>query len=108
MLKISVIVTTYNRPDALALVLQALAAQECPCFTKEEKQQLFTKRQKKSLFEVIIADDGSSCATTQLIRDIQPYLPYPLQHVWQEDQGFRAAKIRNRAIAVAQGNYLIF
>ena len=108
MLKISVIVTTYNRPDALALVLQALAAQECPCFTKEEKQQLFTKRQKKSLFEVIIADDGSSCATTRLIRDIQPYLPYPLQHVWQEDQGFRAAKIRNRAIAVAQGNYLIF
>jgi glycosyltransferase involved in cell wall biosynthesis len=108
MLKISVIVTTYNRPDALALVLQALAAQECPCFTDEEKQQLFTKRQQKSPFEVIIADDGSSCATTRLIRDIQPYLPYPLQHVWQENQGFRAAKIRNRAIAVAQGDYLIF
>ena len=108
MLKISVIVTTYNRPEALALVLQALAAQECPCFPPEAKPRLFTKHQQPSLFEVIIADDGSSCTTTRLIRDIQPYLPYPLRHVWQENQGFRAAKIRNRAITVAQGNYLIF
>lgn len=108
MLKISVIVTTYNRPEALALVLQALAAQECPSLPPAKPPQLFTKHQKKSLFEVIIADDGSSCATTRLIQDIQPYLSYPLRHVWQENQGFRAAKIRNRAIATAQGNYLIF
>jgi glycosyltransferase involved in cell wall biosynthesis len=108
MLKISVIVTTYNRPEALTLVLQALAAQEYPCFPQPKQSQLFTKHHQQSPFEVIIADDGSSCATTRLIRDIQPYLPYPLRHVWQENQGFRAAKIRNRAIAAAQGNYLIF
>jgi glycosyltransferase involved in cell wall biosynthesis len=90
MLKISVIVTTYNRPDALALVLKALAAQtQLP-------------------FDVIIADDGSSQNTSELIEELQPQLPYSLQHIWQEDQGFRAARARNKAVAVSTGDYLIF
>lgn len=96
MLTISIIVTTYNRPDALALVLEALAAQ----------QEL--SGEKLSSFEVIIADDGSTLVTTEFLRKIRQYLPYPLQHVWQEDQGFRAARVRNRAIVVARGDYLIF
>lgn len=96
MLTISIIVTTYNRPDALALVLEALAAQ----------QELSGR--KLSSFEVIIADDGSTLVTTEFLRKIRQYLPYPLQHVWQEDQGFRAARVRNRAIVVARGDYLIF
>jgi len=89
---LTVIVTTYNRPAALGLVLQALTAQ--PRGPLE--------------WEVIIADDGSSAATTDFIRSLQPSLPYPLQHVWQEDLGFRAARARNRALAVATGDYLIF
>ncbi|EDN66718.1 two-domain glycosyltransferase [Beggiatoa sp. PS] len=97
MLKISVIITTYNRPDALALVLQALAAQTSP----RSKKQI-------SSFEVVIADDGSTSTTTELINQLQPHLPYHLQHIWQEDQGFRAAQARNRAVVIAQGNYLIF
>ena len=88
MLKISLIVTTYNRPDALKLVLQALSAQTM------------------LPFEVIIADDGSTPATAKLIHQLQ--LPYPLQHIWQEDKGFRAARARNRAVAAADGDYLIF
>jgi len=88
--KISVIVTTYNRPDALGLVLQALAAQ-----TKQH-------------FEVIIADDGSSDSTAELINELRPQLPYSLQHIWQEDKGFRAAMARNRAVLAAKGHYLIF
>jgi len=97
MIKISVIVTTYNRPTALALVLQALAAQVSVgsgCQTDE--------------FEAIVADDGSTPATAELITQLQPYLPYPVQHIWQEDHGFRAARARNRAVAAARGHYLIF
>jgi glycosyltransferase involved in cell wall biosynthesis len=84
----SIIITTYNRPDALALVLNALAAQSCLDF------------------EVIIADDGSSQATFDLIQQLQ--LPYFIRHIWQADEGFRAAMARNRAAAAAQGDYFIF
>ncbi|MDM8559960.1 glycosyltransferase family 2 protein, partial [Candidatus Parabeggiatoa sp. HSG14] len=91
MIKISIIVTTYNRSNALALVLSALVAQENPL---------------NFSFEVIIADDGSTQATAELIKQFQPRLP--MQHIWQEDKGFRAAMARNRAIAASTGHYLIF
>jgi len=86
--KISVIITTYNRPDALALVLNALLEQQF------------------SDFEVIVADDGSTKATSKFINQLST--PYLLRHVWQEDQGFRAAKARNLAVMAANGDYLIF
>ncbi len=86
----SIIITTYNRPDALALVLKALAAQSC------------------NDFEVIIADDGSSQPTFDLIQQLQLQLPYSIRHIWQADEGFRAAMARNRAAAAAQGDYFIF
>ena len=85
---ISLIITTYNRPDALALVLNALTV------------QTFER------FEVIVADDGSKPETQQLLKTLR--LPYPLHHVWQQDDGFRAAMARNRAVAKATGSYLIF
>jgi GT2 family glycosyltransferase len=84
----SVIITTYNRPDALALVLHALNAQS------------------QTDFEVLIADDGS-IEDTRLMLQAFP-VRFPLRHVWQADQGFRAARIRNLAIAQAQGDYVIF
>jgi glycosyltransferase involved in cell wall biosynthesis len=110
MIKISVIVSTYNRPDALGLVLLALAAQDNLALPGNSRQFRFAKRQAEPVlaFEVIIADDGSTCATAELINQLQPQLPYPLQHLWQPDKGFRAAKARNRAIAAASGDYLIF
>ena len=86
--KISVIVTTYNRPKALALVLHALA-----------EQQFID-------FEVIVADDGSTKETSQLIKQLAT--PYSIQHIWQEDNGFRAARARNLAVMAANGDYLIF
>ncbi len=87
---ISVIVTTYNRPDALHLVLLALAQQ-----TQLPNQ-------------VIVADDGSTDETRLLIGQLQNQLNYPLQHIWQKDEGFQAAKIRNKAALCANSNYLIF
>ena len=87
---ISVIVTTYNRPDALATVLAGLAAQ--------------TDRG----FELLVADDGSRDDTRILIEAAAPTFAMPLAHVWQEDRGFRAGAARNRAAVKARGDYLIF
>ncbi len=86
----SVIVTTYNWPIALQQVLKALAAQ--------------THRG----FEVIVADDGSTLETTECIESFQKKYPVPLRHVWQPDEGFKAAQIRNKAIAIAAGKLIIF
>ncbi len=87
---ISVIVTTYNREDALDAVLRALA------------------RQGDRDFEVIVADDGSRKATADLIEGWKSKLGRPLAHVWHEDRGFRAAEIRNRAILAARAAYCVF
>ena len=88
--QVSVIVTTYNRPDALRLVLLGLAAQDAEGF------------------EVLVADDGSATVTESLVRELGSMLPYPIRHVWQEDRGFRAAAARNRALARTARAYIVF
>ena len=88
--KISIIVATYNRPDALALVLRALVGQ------------------RAGNFEVVIADDGSGPETKSAIERLARRLPYSLLHVWQPDEGFRLAAVRNRAAAKATGDYFAF
>jgi glycosyltransferase involved in cell wall biosynthesis len=87
---ISVIVTTYNREDALEAVLSALS------------------RQSDRGFEVVVADDGSGPTTAAVVERWRPRLGVPLNYVWQADCGFRAAEIRNRAILVSRGDYCIF
>jgi glycosyltransferase involved in cell wall biosynthesis len=89
-MKISLIIVTWNRPKALSLILKSI-----------EKQKVLPD-------EVIIADDGSGKDTEQTILNFQKSFPVPLLHVWQEDRGFRAAAIRNRAIKFSSGDYLIF
>jgi glycosyltransferase involved in cell wall biosynthesis len=86
----SLIVSTYNWPEALDLALAAIA------------------RQSRLPDEVIVADDGSTAATRTLIERVATRFPTRLVHVWQDDIGFRLARVRNRAIAAAQGDYLIF
>jgi GT2 family glycosyltransferase len=87
---ISVIVTTYNWPQALEACLDSLFAQT------------------DHGFEIIIADDGSASPTHELIARCSLRSPVTLQHIHHEDQGFRAAAIRNKAVAASQGAYLIF
>jgi glycosyltransferase involved in cell wall biosynthesis len=87
---ISIIVTTYQREDALEAVLSALS------------------RQTDRDFEVVVADDGSDAATAAAIERLRPRLAVPLDHVWQVDCGFRAAEIRNRAILACRGDYCVF
>jgi glycosyltransferase involved in cell wall biosynthesis len=87
---ISVIVTTYNREDALAAVLRSLAAQ--------------TDRD----FEVVVADDGSTPATAAQAETWKGRVGHRLAHVWHPDQGFRPAEIRNCAILESQAPYCVF
>jgi glycosyltransferase involved in cell wall biosynthesis len=87
---VSLIVSTYNRPDALGAVLRSLA------------------RQTEKDFEIIVADDGSGPQTREVVDCWVSRIGVPLSHVWQEDRGFRLAEIRNRAIAASAGGYLIF
>ncbi|MGG7606490.1 glycosyltransferase family 2 protein [Massilia sp. BKSP1R2A-1] len=87
---ISVVITTYNRPDALAAVVEA-------CFMQDDKN-----------FEIIIADDGSTANTRDTIAQLAAGAPVPVKHVWQPDQGFRAAMARNRGTLAATGDYIIF
>lgn len=87
---ISILLATYNWPQALKLCLESLATQ--------------TDRH----FEIIIADDGSTEDTCELIDKLKLLHPIAITHLWQEDRGFRKTQILNRAIAAAQGDYLIF
>ncbi len=87
---ISIIVTTYDRTDALDAVLRSLA------------------KQSDRDFEVIIADDGSGPQTAALIEGWKTRLGVPLQHVWHAHRDFRAGEIRNRGIRASAGSYCIF
>jgi glycosyltransferase involved in cell wall biosynthesis len=87
---ISVVVTTYNRPDALRAVLDGLADQA------------------DRNFEVLVADDGSRDDTRALVEELRRQSPVPVRHIWQEDRGFRAGAARNRATAAASGDYVIY
>lgn len=87
---ISLIITTYNWPEALELVLRSAFEQSHPCH------------------EIIVADDGSRDETKALVDRMQSQSPVPLHHVWQPDEGFQAAKIRNKAAAKATGTYLVY
>jgi glycosyltransferase involved in cell wall biosynthesis len=86
---VAVVVTTYNRPTALAWVLASLA-----------KQTVMPA-------QIVIADDGSG---TETLTQIQIWASYfkqhfpetTLIHVWQEDLGFRAAAARNLAVERAR------
>ena len=88
-MRISLIITTYNWPQALDLALTSVA------------------HQSRLPDEVIIADDGSGEETARLVASWSAKLGVPLHHVWQENQGFRAGRSRNRGIAAATGEYVI-
>lgn len=89
-MKISFIVLTYNRTDALLAVLRSLA------------------RQCNQNHQVIIADDGSRQDQVQMLFDRCPAFQCPVLHVWHPDVGFTIARARNLAARHATGEYLVF
>jgi glycosyltransferase involved in cell wall biosynthesis len=89
-MRISLAITTYNWKEALEIVLLSAFG-----------QRLLPD-------EILIADDGSSDGTADVIDRLRQVAPVPLMLCWQEDKGFRAARSRNLAISASTGDYLIF
>lgn len=89
-MKISIILSTYNWHNALDIILANLL-----------------KQIKKYDAEIIIADDGSTANTTEIIKKYQSSHDC-IKHVWHEDIGFRKAIVLNRAVALSSGDYLLF
>ncbi len=87
---ISVIVTTYNRDDALDAALRALA------------------HQSDRNFEIVIAEDGARLETARVVERWSARLPMPVKHVRHEHLGFRGGEIRNRGIHASAGKLCIF
>jgi len=89
-MKVSVIITTYNAVEWLQKVLVGFSVQtECD-------------------FEIVIADDGSTSETKELLSLFSSKFKYPIVHVWQEDEGFQKSKILNKAILKSNSDYLLF
>ncbi|RUR30083.1 glycosyltransferase [Vreelandella andesensis] len=89
-MKVSLIITTYNWPEALAIVLDSAVNQDYKDY------------------EIIIADDGSEKETQLCIDSFIKNSNVKIKHAWHEDVGFRAALIRNKAAYLAEGDYIIF
>ena len=85
---VGIIISAYNKPEWLEKVFWGLMAQTHPAD------------------EIIVADDGSDERTAALVKRYADMLP--LQHVWQEDKGFRKTEILNKAVLEAKSEYLIF
>ncbi|HRE77217.1 MAG TPA: glycosyltransferase family 2 protein [Flavobacterium sp.] len=85
----SLIISTYNWPEALDLCLKSAINQSI------------------SPNEIIIADDGSREETKYLIEHYTKISKVQIVHVWHEDTGFKLAEIRNKAIAKSSYSYII-
>ncbi len=87
--KITLIISTYNRPELLVKALDSAALQSHPPD------------------EVIIADDGSSADIDGVLRGVAPSVPFKLRMVTHADDGFRLARVRNNAARIATGELLV-
>jgi glycosyltransferase involved in cell wall biosynthesis len=85
----AIVITTYNWPEALNLVLSSASIQ------------------RVMPNEIHIADDGSTGETAELIKFWSKRLPFPVSHHWQEDDGFRPNPVRNEAIANCSSDLVI-
>lgn len=86
----ALIIATYNWHTALDKCLQSIC------------------NQTKIPYEIIIADDGSTIETKNVIeafKDANPHLD--IKHIWHEDTGFKLSAIRNKAIMASTADYII-
>ncbi len=87
-MRISLLMCTFDRPDALAATLRSIG------------------RQTRPPDQVIIGDDGSGPETAAVI-EAAKQAGLPITHLWREHDGFRLGRARNSCIAVASGEYLV-
>ncbi len=86
--KCSLIVNVYNQAKQLDLLLESAC------------------RQTETDFEIVVADDGSSDETKEIVERWSDQLD--IRQVWHEDRGFYRTIILNSAAKVAVSDYLIF
>jgi len=86
-MRVSILVPTYKDEVALDLILKALVTQSY------------------KNFEVIIAEDDDSLDITKIK---EKFSTLDILYVSHEDKGNRKAIIMNRALAIANGEYIIF
>ena len=86
---ITLIIATYNWPEALNLCLLSI------------------QKQTMAPLEVIVADDGSGSETERIVKKFQEILSIPVIHVWHEDTGFRKSLILNKAVKASSGEYIV-
>ena len=87
---VSVVITTYNRSDAVLAVLAGLT------------------RQTDSQFEVVVADDGSRAEHQAAVLQSPEAKALGVTHVWHPDVGFTASRVRNLGVAASRGAYIVF
>lgn len=90
MLRVAIIVSTYNQPFHLDRCLQCL------------------RRQSATGFSILVADDGSGPETRAVVERHASKSEVPIDHVWHEDRGFRKTRILNRAMLATDADYLVF
>lgn len=88
-MKVALLISTYNWPEALRVIFDSLL------------------NQSKIPDEILIADDGSSESTREVIDQFRERIAIPVKHIWQPDEGFRKARILNSAIAQCDSDYII-
>jgi cellulose synthase/poly-beta-1,6-N-acetylglucosamine synthase-like glycosyltransferase len=87
-MRFSIIIPTHNRPALLDRCLEAVGSLAHP----------------KTEFEVLVVDDGSDPPPEDVIARHRSRLP--LRYIRHENQG--PARSRNRALRLAQGDYVVF
>jgi len=85
----SIIISTYNSPTWLKKVLYGY------------------NNQTYRMFEVVIADDGSTSETAEMLKRIQEEVFFPIKHVWHEDNGFQKTIILNKSVQECETAYII-
>ncbi|WP_010182155.1 glycosyltransferase family 2 protein [Aquimarina agarilytica] len=88
-MKTALLISTFNWPEALNLVLNSVL------------------NQSEFPDEILIADDGSTEETQFLIDEFKEKSNLVIKHIWQEDKGFRKSAILNKAIAQTNAQYII-
>src|SRR5688572_2361020 len=88
---VSLVITTYQMPRHLERVLASVA------------QQTIARQ-----IEVIVANDGSTDDTEQVVRDFARRMPFPVHFVTQKHEGFRLSRCRNMGAAKASSPHLVF
>lgn len=98
--------TAYSKTDSPAWITVVLSTYNAPCWL--EKSLWGYACQTHRDFDVMVADDGSSDETAELIKRVRADTNLRLRHVWHRDDGFRKCTILNKAIEQADGDYLLF